>query len=105
MERLITIELFGQSFTFKTEADNSRAKEVADSLVQAVIKVASQQSEGASEIKKLTTMILASLNIANENIELKTEQDEFMRTISGISAVLIKNLDVCILSSKDYLPG
>ncbi len=71
MEELVTIELFGRSYTFKAESEIMMAKDVADYLVKEVSRVETQQSIKSSNISKLAIMILAALNIANENMELK----------------------------------
>ena len=85
MEQLVTIELFGQPYTFKAQSDVSNAKEVADHLVKEVTKIETQYSSKSS-VNKLATLILAALNIANENIKLKnTDVDGVLQyeTIPG----------------------
>ena len=96
MEQLVKIELFGQSFTFKAESEVTRAKEVADFLVREVTRVETQQSSKASDITKLTIMILAALNIAYENHELKMSHSNLLQNISRRSANLICILDANI---------
>ncbi len=96
MEQLVTIELFGQAYTFKAESEIAKAKEVADFLVREVTRVETQQSGKASDITKLTIMILTALNIANENYELKMNHSNLLRDISRRSANLIRILDANI---------
>ena len=43
LEQTVTIELFGQPHTFKTDTDVTKAREVADLLVKEVERVKSQQ--------------------------------------------------------------
>ena len=93
MEELVTIELFGRSYTFKAESEITMAKDVADYLVKEVSKVEAQQSIKSSNISKFAIMILAALNIANENMELKKEHSDFMHAISKQSSDLIRSLD------------
>ena len=90
MEQLVKIELFGQRYTFKTESEVTQAKEVADFLVDEVTKIESRQPGSSS---KLTILILAALNIANENIELKRNHLDFLQIISKRSAALLSVLD------------
>ncbi len=92
MNQLVTIELFGQPYTFKTESDITNAKEVADYLVKEVTKVETQHSTQSS-IAKFATLILAALNIANENIEQKKKYSDLLIRISKKSANLIRELD------------
>ena len=96
MEQLVKIELFGQPYTFKAESEVKNAEEVADYLVKEVSKVTAQQSRQSTNINKLAVMILTALNIANENIELKREQSEFLRDITKRSANVIRNLDAIV---------
>ena len=95
MEQLVTIELFGQPFTFKTEADITDAKEVADYLVKEVAKVETPHSSQSS-VTKFATLILAALNIANENIEQKRKNSDLLIHISKKSANLIRELDAAL---------
>ena len=92
MEQLVTIELFGQPYTFKTESGATNAKEVADYLVKEVTRE-DQQSSQSSNITKIATLILAALNIANDNIEQKKIHSDQLRDISKRSENLIRILD------------
>ncbi|MGD9382543.1 MAG: cell division protein ZapA, partial [Desulfobacterales bacterium] len=87
MDQLVTIELFGQPYTFKTESDITNAKEVANYLVKEVSKVETQHSSQSS-VAKFATLILAALNIANENIEQKRKYSDLLIYISKKSANL-----------------
>jgi cell division protein ZapA (FtsZ GTPase activity inhibitor) len=93
--QLVTIELFGQPYTFKTESDITNAKEVADYLVKEVTKVGTQHSTQSS-VTKFATLILAALNIANENIEQKRKYSDLLIHISKKSANLIRELDAVV---------
>ncbi len=96
MEQRVTIELFGQPYTFKTESGVTNAREVADFLIKEVAKVETQLSSKSSQITKLATLILAALNIANENIELKKTHSDLLRGVSERSATLIRVLDAAV---------
>ena len=93
MEQIVTIELFGQPYSFKAESEIQTAKAVADLLVEEVDKVQLQQSEQSSTISNLTILILAALNIANENMELKRNHSKFSYQICERSTKLIGRLD------------
>ncbi len=93
MEQFVTIELLGQSYTFKAEADSSNAKEVADLLVKEVAKVETELSTKSS-IAKQTILILAALNIASENYKLEKKYSDMLQNISERSANLIRELDI-----------
>ena len=99
MEQLVTIEIFGQAYTFKAESESTKAKEVADILVREIAKVESQQpgkASKASDLNKLTIMILAALNLANDNLELRVNQTELLQGIAQRSRELISTLDTAL---------
>ena len=96
MEQLVTIKLFGQPYTFKTESDVSKAKEVADYLVEEVARIETQHSKISSNVTKLNTLILAALNISNENIELRKNHSDLLRDISTRTTNLIRALDAAV---------
>jgi len=96
LEQLVTIELFGQPYTFKTESEVTDAKVVADYLVQEVTKIETQHSNTSQDVTKFTTLILAALNIANENMELKNKHSDLLRDVSKRSASLINALDAAV---------
>ncbi len=93
MEQLVTIDLFGQSYTFKTDSEVSKAEEVADFLVKEVEKVESQHSLKTLDVTKVTILILAALNIANENFEIKRNNPEFLNDVSQRLNRIISTLD------------
>ena len=93
MEQLVTIDLFGQSYTFKTDSEVSKAEEVADFLVKEVEKVESQHSLKTLDVTKVTILILAALNIANEIFEIKRNNPEFLNDISQRLNRIIRTLN------------
>ncbi|MBW2738745.1 MAG: cell division protein ZapA [Deltaproteobacteria bacterium] len=93
MEQLVTIDLFGQSYTFKTDSEVFKAEEVADFLVKEVEKVESQHSVKTLDVTKFTILILAALNIANENFEIKRNDSEFLNNTSQRLNRIIRTLN------------
>ena len=93
MEQLVTIDLFGQSYTFKTDSEVFKAEEVADFLVKEVKKVESQHSVKTLDVTKFTILILAALNIANENFEIKRNDSEFLNNTSQRLNRIIRTLN------------
>ena len=96
MEQLVTIELFGQPYTFKAQSEAAKAQKIADMLVNEVAKVQSDQRSEASSVTQTATLIIAALNIANENVELKANYEVLLQDISKRSAALISELDARI---------
>ena len=93
MEELVTIELFGQTHTFKANSEVTKAKEVADLLVTEVSRIEDQQSNQASNMSKLTILMLAALNIANDHMELKRNHSKLLHDVTDRTANLIHTLD------------
>jgi cell division protein ZapA (FtsZ GTPase activity inhibitor) len=96
LENTVTIELFGQPHTFKANSEVTKAKEGADILVKEVARVENQQSGQSSNISKLTILMLAALNIANEHVELKRNHSKMLRDVAQRTAKLIHTLDNCV---------
>ncbi len=96
MEETITIELFGQSYSFNTEADVNTAKKVADLLVKEVDNVTKELEGKTSSMNKLALLTLAAMNIANEYIELKQNHSDLLHNISERSASLLETIDVSL---------
>ena len=96
MENTVTIELFGQPYTFKANSEVTKAKEVADFLVKEVARVEDQQPDQSPNISKLTILMLAALNIANEHMELKRNHSKMLREIADRTTKLIRTLDTCV---------
>ena len=93
LEQMVTIELFGQPYTFKAESEVETAKAVADLLVEEVDKVQQKQAGHLSNISNLTILILAALNIANENMELKRNHSKLLDDVNQHSARIIGQLN------------
>lgn len=89
MDQLVTIELFGQPFTFKSESDEAQAKAVVQTLVQEVARAESQQEGSRSNRTQMAALISAALNIANEHYQMKTKLSQLQKEAAeGTSRVL-----------------
>lgn len=93
MEQIVTIQLFGRPYSFKAESEETRAREVADYLVDEVAKVEGNHTNRISDISKLAILISVALNITSDHVELKRNHSLLLRDISERSAKLIRLLD------------
>ena len=93
MDEIVTIELFGKTHTFKANSEVTQAKEVADLLVDEVNRIEDQQAKQSSNMSKLTILMLAALNIANENLELKRNHSKLLHDVTDRTANLIHTLE------------
>ena len=103
MEQLVTIELFGKPYTFKAKTEVKKAKEVADVLAKEVSRIESDQSGESSTTSDLTTLMLAALNIAHQNIELENNVAEMRQDIAERSAKLIRKIDEYVQSMETLI--
>ena len=89
MDQLISIELFGQTYTFKASGEVSEVQEVADYVAEQV-KKAQAAAEAPS---KQDTLILAALNIANDYFQVRRSRQELIGDIDQRCKVLIEHID------------
>jgi cell division protein ZapA (FtsZ GTPase activity inhibitor) len=101
LEHLVTIELFGQPYTFKSDTDVAKANEAAELLLNEVRKVQAQQSGPSTYMPKLTIMILAALNIANSIMQLK-KTGEFVDLTAERLATLNRRLDESLTQLQGF---
>lgn len=103
MGNLITIKLFGQTYTFKTESDITRGRAVADLLVEEVARVQEREPNQNCELTKITVMILAALNLANENYDLKVNRSELLNKLIEKSTRLMQLIDTGCVEQKGFI--
>lgn len=94
MDELITIELFGQKYTFKAESGVRNAEEIVDLLSSEVAIVERQIDKNSMGMNKITILTLASLNITSEFIELRRKYTELLQHLSARSASLARRIDL-----------
>lgn len=104
MEHMVTIELFGQSHTFKADTEAARANEVADLLKREVEKVQDQQTGSSTHIPKLTILILAALNIAQNIIQLNKDAGDIVDQIARRCEALNRMLDEGLVQLTSLRP-
>ena len=93
MDQLLTIEVLGQPFTFKTDSRESEARAVADFVAKSVDQVKLQCAHQVPTPDKRAILILAALNIASEYFDLKRKYQEVLDDINQRSAHLLNALD------------
>ena len=101
MEHLVTIELFGQPYTFKSDADVAKANEAAELLLDEVRKVQAQQTGSSTYMPKLTILILAALNIANSIMQLK-RTGEFVDLTAERLTAIDRRLDESLMQLQGF---
>ncbi len=105
MDQLVTINIFGQPFSFTSETDTARAQTVAGQLESEIARIEEQQSGVQSEKAKIAILISAALNIANENFELKTNYSELLHNVEIQSKRLLQLLEAEEIEGKPAIAG
>jgi len=93
VNQLVSIDIFGQKYTFKAEKGVDNAKEIADSFANEVKKIESQFSNTLPEINKITILIISALNIANEKHEINRNYLKLLDLISEHSIKILKKIE------------
>ena len=88
VDRLISIELFGQRYTLKASSQVAQPEELA-SYVSKQVEKAGAAAEAAS---KFDALILAVLNIANDYFQMRRSRQDLVRDIDERCEVLIDYL-------------
>lgn len=89
MDRIISITLFDQAYTFKTDAEAYQVEQITAHVAREVAK-----AQASGEVPgKLDTVILAALNIANDYFEAKRGCEELLTKIEHRCEVLINYIE------------
>lgn len=102
LDQFVTIELFGQPYTFKADAEAAKAREVADFLVGEINKIQNQQAGQSPHISRLTILIITALNMANQILQLKKEASEICSQVSTRCEELNRMLDEGLKSFASF---
>ena len=73
MEQHITIDLFGQRYTFKADDGLVDPQSVADFLMEEVRKIEIGQADHIAETNRTILLLQAALNISSEHLKLKQQ--------------------------------
>jgi cell division protein ZapA len=93
LDQLVTIEILGQPFTFKTDSDVAEAREMADFVSKSVHKAADQFAGKQQHTDNRAVLVLAALNIANEYFDLKKQYQRILNDLGQRSEQLLYSLD------------
>lgn len=93
MDQLLTIDILGQPFTFKTDSDVMESRAVADFVAKTVRKIHSQCAQDVPTTDKRAVLILAALNITSEYFDLKKRHKELLQVINQRSVHLLNALE------------
>jgi cell division protein ZapA len=93
LDQLLTIEVLGQPFTFKSDSDASESRAVADHVANTAKRVKSQCAQNEPTPDKRAILILTALNITSEYFELKKKYQQLLQDIDKRSVDLLDALE------------
>ena len=94
MDKIVTIELFGQKYSFKADDNVYDAGEIAELLSQEVANVNEQLTGNSKKMSNVAILTLAALNITSEYIKLRRHHADSVEKISERSDSLVNMIDV-----------
>ena len=94
MDQLLTIEILGQPFTFKTDSDIAEARQMADFMVKSVEKAKAEFIKNNQPSDNRAILILAALNITDEYFDLRKKHQQLVSDLSQRSEKMIETLNV-----------
>lgn len=95
MEEILTVELFGETYKFKTDADPGEAEGIVRTIVDEVTRAGGEMKGPLTENRKFIQLLVATLNIAKELAEVKKNHAELHDKLTRKSATLIEKLGGC----------
>lgn len=93
MERIIKIELFGEQFKFKADAQDNNAQNVVEYLKSKVDEVKDPDKTSSREIGKFAHLLLATLNICNEYFDLKEKHESLIKVFHERSSKIVEKIE------------
>ncbi|MBU0995715.1 MAG: cell division protein ZapA [Proteobacteria bacterium] len=93
MDDIVTIELFGDTYRFKTEAEIENARKVAEYLVNEVEKVEKQLAEKSTAMLRFRLLLLAALNISSDYFKLKSNHKDLLEDLSDRLVSINEKID------------
>lgn len=93
MERILNIELFGEHFKFKADAEDKNAEDAVKYLVSMVQSACEDMPGTSNDMNKFSQLLLATLNICNEHMDLKEKYRSMLHDINKRSSKIVSQID------------
>lgn len=81
MEEVINIDVFGEKFSFNADLDDQEARQAIDFFLEELENTESRLSQNSKNVSKLVKLLLATMNIANNFLEVRDELEETEKNI------------------------
>jgi cell division protein ZapA (FtsZ GTPase activity inhibitor) len=93
VEQVIKIEILGETFKFKSDANRQNLKEVLRYLMTELHKVEEQFPAHALKTNKLAILVMTALNISKQYVELANSHTDFLETVTTRTSKLDKMIE------------
>ncbi len=93
MERILTIELFGEQHKFQAEADDSNAEAIIHYLEQKVNDAGRKMTSPGRDVNKFAQLLLAALNISYDFFEVSKKHENVLKAIDERSSKIVGEID------------
>lgn len=81
MNDIINIDVLGEKFSFQIEKDDNDAREAAEFFLNELEEIQSKLSEESCNVSKLVKLLLATMNIADKYLEVKSEYERIKKDL------------------------
>lgn len=73
MSDIINIDVFGEKFSFKADLEDKTNRQALDFFLKELDETETRLDKNASNVSKLVKLLLATMNIANDYLEVEKE--------------------------------
>jgi len=88
---IINIDVFGEKFSFKADLNDKINRQALDFFLKELDETEIRLRENANNVSKLVKLLLATMNIANDYLEVHEELDTIEEDLkSNIEKILLK---------------
>ncbi|MGM0418070.1 MAG: hypothetical protein ACQEQS_05050 [Thermodesulfobacteriota bacterium] len=81
MEEVINIDVFGEKFSFNADLKDQESRQALDFFLEELENTENRLSLDSKNVSKLVKLLLATMNIANNYLEVQDELQETKKKI------------------------
>ena len=93
MQRILTIELFGEQHKFQAEADDLNAEAIIHYLEQKVGDAGRKMTSPGRDVNKFAQLLLAALNISYDFYEVNKKHQDLLKVVEERSSKLVGKIE------------
>lgn len=93
MDEIIKIELFGEEFQFKADAQVEDPQKIADFLTRYIDEAEGVIGNNIGDRNKIAILLLAAMNLSKELTEIKWQSSQLQQDVNENISSLIEKLN------------